>query len=76
MFGFLLKDQECCELKFLLQKELEELLLDLNDHRIDKMVRKAMEDRYSVIFRIYSRMAAPKDLARYARHKAKAKNDF
>lgn len=73
MLGFLFDDKECVELKYLLQKELEEMLLDLNDKRIDKMVRNAIEDRYKVIFRMYGRLASSQEMSRYCRYSLTSK---
>lgn len=67
VLGFLLSGKECKELEYLLRRELEEMLLDLNDRRLDSVVRRAIEDRYAVIFRLYARIAPPQELARYAR---------
>lgn len=69
MLGVLFNDRECKELNYLLRKELDEMLLDLSDHRIDGDIKLAIESRYKVIFRMYARMASPKELSRYARHR-------
>lgn len=52
----------------MLRKELDEMLFDLKDHRLESEVRKAIESRYKVVFRMYARLASPKDLSRYARN--------
>ena len=69
MLGFLFNQKECLELEYMLRRELEELLLDLEDNRIDGMVRRAMEDRYTIVFRMYGRVVTPKELAKYVRNK-------
>ncbi|MFD2615174.1 hypothetical protein [Paenibacillus gansuensis] len=69
MLGILFNDKECKELDYVLRKELDEMLLDLNDTRIDGEIRLAIENRYKVIFRMYARFASPKELSRYARNK-------
>jgi len=66
MLGFLFSERECRELDYVLRKELDEMLLDLKDSRIDRAMREAIEGRYKVIFRMYARLASPKDLSRYA----------
>jgi hypothetical protein len=68
MLGVLFNDRECKELSYLLRKELDEMLLDLSDHRIDTDIKAAIESRYKVIFRMYARLASPKELSRYARN--------
>jgi hypothetical protein len=69
MLGILFNDKECKELDYVLRKELDEMLLDLNDHRIDGSIKTAIESRYKVIFRMYARLASPKELSRYARNR-------
>lgn len=65
MLGMLLTDRECKELDYVLRKELDEMLLDLQDSRLDKEVRQSIAKRYRVVFRMYARFASPKELSRY-----------
>ena len=69
MLGVLFNDRECREFNYLLRKELDEMLLDLGDPRIDTDIKLAIEARYKVIFRMYARMATPKELSKYARNR-------
>ncbi|PYE57550.1 hypothetical protein DFP93_13068 [Aneurinibacillus soli] len=69
MMGFLFTARECSEIEYLIRRELEELLLDLGDVRIDEMVKRAMEQRYKVLFKMYSRFVTPKELSKYIRNK-------
>ncbi|MBU8908572.1 hypothetical protein [Desertibacillus haloalkaliphilus] len=69
MLGFLLNHKEAQEIEYLLKKEMEELLLDLTDPRIDDVVKRAMEEKYQITFGIYRRVASPKDCAKYIRYK-------
>lgn len=69
MLGVLFNDRECKELNYLLRKELDEMLLDLTDNRIDTDIKSAIESRYKVIFRMYARLASPKELSKYARNR-------
>jgi hypothetical protein len=66
MLGMLFTDKECRELGYLLRKELDEMLLDIRDRRLEGPVKEAIESRYKVIFRMYARMASPRELSRYA----------
>lgn len=65
MLGMLFNDRECKELHYMLRKELDEMLSDLQDERLDGEIKKAVTRRYKVIFRMYARMASPKELSRY-----------
>lgn len=69
MLGFLFNEKECKELDYVLRKELDEMLFDLKDLRIEGDIKTAIESRYKVIFRMYSRLASPKDLSKYARNR-------
>ncbi|GAB2696075.1 hypothetical protein ACFQWB_08870 [Paenibacillus thermoaerophilus] len=66
MLGFLFSQRECKELGYVLRKELDEMLFDLKDTRIESEIRSAIESRYKIIFRMYARLASPKELSRYA----------
>jgi hypothetical protein len=69
MLGFLFNDRECRELDYVLRKELDEMLYDLNDKRMDNEIKGAIEARYKIIFRMYARLASPKDISKYARNR-------
>ncbi|MGG4395993.1 hypothetical protein ABEX25_16960 [Paenibacillus thiaminolyticus] len=68
MLGLLFNDNECRELGYMLRKELDEMLFDLSDNRLDSEVRQAISRRYRTVFRMYARIASPKDLSKYARN--------
>jgi hypothetical protein len=67
MLGFIFNEKECKELEYLLRKEMDELIFDLNDHRIEGSLRKAMDDRYHVVFQMYRRIAKSKNVTKYVR---------
>jgi hypothetical protein len=69
MLGFLFNERECRELDYVLRKELDEMLFDLNDKRIDQEIKGAIENRYKVIFRMFARLASPKEISKYARNR-------
>lgn len=65
LLGFLLNGKEVQEVEYMLKREMEELLLDLSDPRIDDIVKEAMEEKYRVVFGIYKRFVPPKESMRY-----------
>lgn len=67
MLGMLFNEKECKELDYVLRKELDEMLLDLSDQRLDLDIRQAIANRYKTIFRMYARFAPSKELSKYAR---------
>lgn len=70
MIGFLFNDRECRELDYVLRKELDEMLFDLKDQQMNSEVKSAIESRYKVIFRMYARLASPKEISKYARNRS------
>ncbi|HEU5139038.1 MAG TPA: hypothetical protein VFT51_03630 [Bacillales bacterium] len=67
MLGAIFSDKEIQELEYVLKREMEELLLDLGDERIEGIVKRSMEERYQMIFRLFSRFAVPSECSRYVR---------
>ncbi|WP_090087203.1 hypothetical protein [Lentibacillus persicus] len=65
MLGFMVNDQEQKEMEYMIKRELEELLLDLEDNRIDQMVKSAMKERYYTIFNLYRRFASAEECMKY-----------
>lgn len=53
------------EIEYLLKRELEELLMDLDDHRIDYTVKLAMRERYRTLFQLYRRVAPEHECLKY-----------
>jgi hypothetical protein len=62
----LFTDKECRELGYMLRKELDEMLLEISDRKLEGPVKEAIVQRYKIVFRIYARIASPRDLSRYA----------
>lgn len=67
MIGLLLNEMEIKEMQYLLKREMDEILFDLKDERIDLIVKRGMEERYKHLFTLFKRVAAPKDCLRYMR---------
>lgn len=68
MLGMLFNEKECKELDYVLRKELDEMLLDMSDQRLDQNIRQAIANRYKTVFRMYARFAPQKELSKYARN--------
>ncbi|WP_409276193.1 hypothetical protein V1499_00975 [Neobacillus sp. SCS-31] len=69
MIGLLVNTKEVKELEYLLKREMEEILFDLEDERIDHIAKRAMEERYKILFILFRRIAQPGDCIRYMRKK-------
>jgi hypothetical protein len=69
MIGFLFNERECKELDYVLRKELDEMLFELNDQRVDSHAKVAIEARYRIVFRMYTRLASTKEISKYARNR-------
>lgn len=70
MIGFLVNQKEIKELEYLIKREMEEILHDFQDSRIDHAVKRAMEERYQILFRLFRRVASPTECTKYVRNKA------
>ncbi|MEK5440292.1 hypothetical protein [Fredinandcohnia sp. FSL W7-1320] len=69
MIGLLVNQVEVKELEYLLKREMDEILFDVEDARIDHIVKRAMEERYQILFRLFKRIADPSECSRYIRTK-------
>ncbi|MDX8363035.1 MULTISPECIES: hypothetical protein [Bacillaceae] len=69
MLGLLVTKKEIKEIEYLIKRELEELLLDFQDSRIDYVVKRAMEERYQILFQLFRKVATPSECNRYVRSK-------
>ena len=67
MIGMLLSQKELKEMEYLIKREMDEILFDLKDDRIDHIVKRAMEERYKILFSLFQRMATPADCLKYMR---------
>ena len=67
MFGLLINEKEVKEMEYLLKREMDEILFDLGDDRIDHIVKRAMEERYKVLFALFRRVASPHECIKYIR---------
>lgn len=65
MLGLLINKMEQKEMEYLLKRELEELLMDLEDQRIDSVVKKAMRDRYKTLFQLLRRVSNEQECLKY-----------
>lgn len=65
MLGLLINNIEQRELEYLIKRELEELLMDLEDSRIDKIVKDSMRERYQMLFQLFRRVANEKECLKY-----------
>ncbi|MFA1822936.1 hypothetical protein ACDX78_22775 [Virgibacillus oceani] len=65
MLGLLINEMEQKEIEYVLKRELDELLMDLEDHRIDHIVKRAMRERYHVLFQLFRRVASDQECVKY-----------
>ena len=67
MIGLLINEKEIKEMEYLLKREMDEILFDLKDERIDHIVKRAMEERYKILFALLKRVASPNECFKYIR---------
>lgn len=79
MLGLLINEMEKKELEYVLKREMEEILFDLSDPRIDFIIKDTMKERYQVLFNLFRRVASEQDCFKYmpkeSTTKTKAKLD-
>ena len=74
MLGLLVNEKEIKEIEYLIKREMDEILFDLKDNRIDYIVKRAMEERYKILFTLFRRVASPNECLKYMRsEKARSK---
>ncbi|WP_047981920.1 hypothetical protein [Ornithinibacillus contaminans] len=71
MLGLMINHTEQKELEYIIKRELDEIIFDLEDNRIDHMVKSAMKERYKVLFQLLRRVAGEKECMRYIPKKTK-----
>ncbi len=74
MLGILINEDEVKEIQYMIKRELDELLFDMNDERIDPLIKTAMEERYQILFSLFQRVAPSKECFQYIRSAKKLKN--
>jgi len=73
MLGLLINEKEHKEMIYLIKRELEELLFDLDDHRIDEVVKQTMRARYQTLFQLLQRVATEQECLEYMPKKSEYK---
>lgn len=73
MIGMIINEKERMELHYLMRRELEELLMDFGDPRLQGPIREAMEERYQIIFGMFARIANSSEILPYVRRPARTK---
>ncbi|MGG3909762.1 hypothetical protein [Peribacillus simplex] len=68
MLGLLINDKEKMELEYLLKREMDEILFDLQDDRIDHLVKRNKE-KYNILFRLFKRVSTEEECLMYMRVK-------
>ena len=68
MLGLLINQKEIKEMEYLIKREMDEILFDLKDARIDHIVKRSMEERYKILFSLFKRVAPPKECITYTRN--------
>lgn len=65
LFGIIIHEKEKLEIQYLLKREMDEILYDLEDERIDHIVKRAMKERYKILFSLFTRVAPHNECMNY-----------
>lgn len=74
MLGLLVNYKEVKEIEYVLKREMEEILHDIEEPRIDHIVKRAMEERYQILFNLFRKIASPSECTKYIRVKKVRRN--
>ena len=61
----MINEREKQEIEYLLKREMDEILFDFKDSRIDHIVKRAMDERYKILFSLFRRFASHKECLKY-----------
>lgn len=67
MLGVLFHNKEVLELQYLIKKEMDDLLEDLNDEQVGNTIKRVLEERYSILFALLRRFASGEECMHYMR---------
>lgn len=70
MLGLLINEKEKMELEYLLKREMDEILFDLQDDRIDHIVKRAINEKYNILFRLFKRVSTEEEILMYMKGKS------
>lgn len=65
LLGLIIHEKEKLEIQYLLKREMDEILYDLDDVRIDQIVKRAMKERYKILFSLFTRVAPHNECVNY-----------
>jgi hypothetical protein len=65
VLGLLIHEREKLEIQYLLKREMDEILYDLEEPRIDHIVKRAMKERYKILFSLFQRIAPQNECMNY-----------
>ncbi|MGM0855240.1 MAG: hypothetical protein ACQEWI_22100 [Bacillota bacterium] len=76
MLGLMINDREKQEIEYLLKREMDEILFDLKDSRIDHIVKRAMDERYKILFSLFKRFASHRECLKYMKTATNKKETY
>lgn len=65
MLGLLISSDEKEEITYMLKREMDEILFDMNDPRIEQIIKTTMEERYKILFALFKRIATQHECMNY-----------
>lgn len=65
MLGLIIDEKEKLELIYVIKRELEEILFDLEDERISNVLKKSMLERFNILISMLQRITVEKDWRYY-----------
>lgn len=75
MLALLISEEEKREIYYLIKREMDEILFDLGDSRIDESVKRSMRKKYGRMFHLFKRVAGEEECMRYLAYQASAEKE-
>jgi hypothetical protein len=58
VIALLITEKEKRELIYLMERELDELLFEIQDRRMEGEIKEIIDDRYRIVFSLFKRIAS------------------
>nr|WP_100332920.1 hypothetical protein [Bacillus xiapuensis] len=65
MLALLINEEEKREIYYLIKREMDEILFDWGDTRIDIAVKQSMKKKYDRLFELFKRVASERECLEY-----------
>ena len=65
MLGLMIDEKEKVELEYLLKREMDEIIFDLQDERMNYIVKRSIGEKYTILFQLFKRLSTERTSLNY-----------